>query len=261
VRPLHHLRALILHVVAQIVEAQLVVGGVGHVAIVGGAALVVVETVGDDAGRQPEEAVDAAHPLRVAAGEIVVHRDHMHAVAGERVEIDRGGCHQRLAFAGAHLGDTTVMQHHAADQLHVEMAHAEHAPRRFPHRGESGHQKIVQRLAGGELGAELDRPGAQLLVAEGGHFRLQGIDGLNGGAIAFDPAVVRRTEELPGKSAKHGKCLYRSGRGIGEDGSDRRILRSKGILHRRAQCGVSKSGSRPGRVSPPEGRATCDDGA
>jgi hypothetical protein len=34
---------------------------------------------------------------------------------------------QGLALAGAHLGDLALVQHHAADQLHVEVAHAEHA--------------------------------------------------------------------------------------------------------------------------------------
>ena len=43
--------------------------------------LIVVEAVDDDADRQAEEGVDAAHPLRVAAGEIVVHRNNMDALA------------------------------------------------------------------------------------------------------------------------------------------------------------------------------------
>ena len=68
VAALHHLRALVFHVVAQIVEAEFVVGGVGDVAGVGGAALVVGEAVDDDADGQPEEVVDAAHPFGVAAG-------------------------------------------------------------------------------------------------------------------------------------------------------------------------------------------------
>ena len=42
VAALDHLRALVLHVVAQIVEAEFVVGGVGDVAGIGVAALLVV---------------------------------------------------------------------------------------------------------------------------------------------------------------------------------------------------------------------------
>src|SRR6187455_296246 len=51
----------------------------------------------------------------------------MHAASGEGIEIDRHGGDQRLAFAGLHLSDAALMQHHAANQLHVEMTLAERA--------------------------------------------------------------------------------------------------------------------------------------
>ena len=54
---------------------------------------------------QAEEAVDLAHPLGVALGQVVVDGDDVDALAGERVEIDRQGRDQRLAFAGVHFGD------------------------------------------------------------------------------------------------------------------------------------------------------------
>ena len=146
---------VVLHVVAQVVEAVLVVGAVGDVAGIGGVALVVVEAVDDDAGRQAEEAVDAAHPLGVAPGEIVVDRDDMDALAGERVEIDRKGGDQRLALAGLHLGDSAFVQHHAADQLDVEMALAERALGRLAHGREGRNEDVVERLAGRDLGPEL----------------------------------------------------------------------------------------------------------
>ncbi len=53
---LYHLGQMILHVVAQIVEAEFVVGGVGHVARVGGAAFLVGQAVDDDARGQAQEA-------------------------------------------------------------------------------------------------------------------------------------------------------------------------------------------------------------
>jgi hypothetical protein len=37
---------------------------------------------------QAEEAIEAAHPFGVAAGEVVVDGDDMDALAGERVEVD-----------------------------------------------------------------------------------------------------------------------------------------------------------------------------
>ncbi len=78
----------------------------------------------------------------------------MHALAGQRVQVHRQRRDQRLAFAGAHLGDLAVVQHHAADQLHVEVAHAEGAARRFAGSGEGLGQDLVERLTGDEPGTQ-----------------------------------------------------------------------------------------------------------
>ena len=107
----------------------------------------VVQVVHDHADRHAEEFVDLPHPIGVAPGQIVVHRDDMHALAGERVEIDRQRGDQRLAFAGLHFGDLALVQDHAADQLHVEMALAERAPAGLAHDRERFRQQIVQRFA------------------------------------------------------------------------------------------------------------------
>ncbi len=154
VAALDHVFQAVLHVVAQIVEAVFVVGAIGDVAPIGLLALGIVEAVDDHAGGEAEETVDLAHPVGVAPGEIVVDGDDVDALAGQRVEIDRQGCDQRLAFAGLHLGDVAFVQHHAADQLHVEMALPERPLGRLAHRGESGNQEVVEGLAVGKLGTE-----------------------------------------------------------------------------------------------------------
>ena len=119
--------------------------------------------------REAEEAVDLPHPIGVAAGEVVVDRDDVHALAGERVEIDREGRDQGLAFAGLHLGDHAAVQYDAAHQLHVEMALAEGALGGFAHGREGVDQDVVELGAVGELPLELLGARAQLVV---GH-RLQ----------------------------------------------------------------------------------------
>ena len=122
VAALDHVLQPVLHVVAQIVETEFVVGAIGDVARIGVLAFGVVQPMDDDADGKAEEVVDLAHPFGVAAGQVVVDGDDVDALAGERIEVDRKRCHQRLAFAGLHLGDVALVQHHAADQLHVEMA-------------------------------------------------------------------------------------------------------------------------------------------
>ena len=134
-RALHAVLDAELHVVAQVVEAELVVGPVGDVGVVGVLALLVVQVVYDHAHLQAEELVEPAHPLRVAAGQVVVDRDHVNALAFQRVQVRRQGGDQRLAFTGLHFGDLALVQHHAADQLDVEMAHVEHAAAGFADHG------------------------------------------------------------------------------------------------------------------------------
>ena len=175
-RPVDHVLEPELHVVAQIVEAELVVGAVGDIGGIGLAALVVVEVVDDAADRETEKTVDLSHPLGVAAGEIVVDRDDVHAVAGERVQIDREGRDQGLAFAGLHLGDHAAVQHDPAHQLHVEMALAERALGGFAHRGKRVGQDVVELGAVGQLPLELRGPGAQLVIRQRDQLRLQLVD-------------------------------------------------------------------------------------
>ena len=71
VAALDHLLLVDGHVVAQVVEAHLIVGAVGDVGGVGGAALVGGKAVDYEADAKAEEAVDLAHPLAVALGEVV----------------------------------------------------------------------------------------------------------------------------------------------------------------------------------------------
>ncbi len=120
------LREVELHVVAEIVEAELVVGAVGDVGAIRDLAFLVVQVVLNDADRHTEKAVQTAHPLGVAARQVVVDGDDMNALAVESVEV-RGECrNERLAFAGLHLGDPAAMQHDAADELHIEVPHVQH---------------------------------------------------------------------------------------------------------------------------------------
>ena len=119
----------------------------------------------------------------------------MHALAGERVKVDRGRRDERLAFAGAHLGDRAFMQNEAADHLNVEMTLLERALRRLSHGGKSGRHEIVQRLARGELGAKLGGLRQELLVAQGLELGLERIDRRDLRPVALQPAVVRGTED------------------------------------------------------------------
>ena len=200
---LDHVLQPVLHVVAQIVEAELVVGAVGDVAVVGLLALLVVEPVHDGADGEAEEAVDLPHPFGVALGQVVVDGDHVHAAARQRVEIDRERGDQGLAFAGLHLGDLAFVQDHAADQLHVEMALAERALGRLAAGGEGGHQNVVERGAVGDLLLELGGARLERVVAERLDLFFQRVDGGDPRLIAADPPFIGGAKQLAGDGADH----------------------------------------------------------
>ena len=181
------------HVVAQVVEAELVVRAVGHVGGVGLApldraqvdqALVAggiagleheARVVGDHPQADPQEVEDRAHPLRVAPGQVVVGGDDVDAPPGQRVEDRRQRRDEGLALAGAHLGDLALVEDDATDQLDIEMAHPQGPLHRLADHREDlgdgvvqgGADPLVLALAAGlgQLAAALPLGVVELVVA------------------------------------------------------------------------------------------------
>jgi len=164
------------HVVAQVVEAELVVGAVGDVRGVLDPALVGTLAVEDAARGETHEPVHAAHQLRLVGGEVVVHRDHVDALALQRVQVGREGGDERLALTGLHLGDVAEVQGGPTHELDVEVALAEGAAGGLTHRGEGLRQQPVEGLPVGQARAERVRLRTDLGVRQRGEARLEGID-------------------------------------------------------------------------------------
>ena len=197
-------------IVAQVVEAVFVVGAVGDVARVRGTLFFLRLTGANHADGHAEEAVDRAHPVRVAAGEVVVHGDDVRAAALERVQVHRQRRHQRLALARAHLGDLALVQRQATDELHVEVAHAQRAARRLANDGERLGHHVVERLAALQAGAKLRRLRTERLVGQ----RLQ--RRLEARCLGHDPVVLAQQSlvaaaENSRKQLKHVVVLDCSG--------------------------------------------------
>ena len=201
--PMHHFFQPELHVVAEVVEAQLVVGAVRDVGGIGIPALGIGQAVDDAADGEAEEAVDRAHPLGVAPRQVVVDGDHVHASRRQGVEIDRQRRDQRLAFAGLHLGDHAPVQHDAAEELHVEVALAERPLRRLADGGEGVDQEIVGRLAAGQPFLEPGRTRPQLVVGERLELRFERIDGGDLSVQTLQESFVGGAEEPPRDRSEH----------------------------------------------------------
>jgi len=130
----------------------------------------------DDADAEAEKAVDLTHPVRVAAGQVIVDGDDVDALALQRVEIDRQGGHQRLALAGLHLGDAAAMEDHATHELDVERAHMDRAPGGLAGHGEGRNQEIIRGGSGRDLVLEFNGLGPQPGVRESLDLRLHLVD-------------------------------------------------------------------------------------
>ena len=153
---------------------------------VGRALLLVGLVVLEHADGQAEAFVDRPHPVRVAAGQVVVDGDDVHALGRQRVEDDGERAGEGLALAGAHLGDLAVVQHHAADQLHVEVAHRHRAAADLAREREGLRQQLVEVLARVRALAQLGELLAQLLVRGLLELRLPGVDPLDALGVGLE---------------------------------------------------------------------------
>ena len=124
VATLHEVFGAHRHVVAQVVETELVVRSEGDVSLIGAAAGVGVGLMFVDAiDGETVEHVERSHPLGVTLGKIVVDGDDVHAVSGERVEEDGKGGDEGFSFTRCHFRNLSLGEDDAAEELHVIVNH------------------------------------------------------------------------------------------------------------------------------------------
>ena len=188
------------HVVAQVVEAELVVGAVGDVGRrTARACASRVVVAGDDRARPSRPRHRWSWPIHSASrrGQVVVDRDEVHALAGERVEVDGQGGHEGLALAGLHLGDPAEVQGGAAHQLDVVVALAEHAAGGLADDGEGLDQQVVEVRAVGRAARGTRRVLAcERVVGEGLHLGLERVDVGHEGLEGLDLLAFAGAEDL-----------------------------------------------------------------
>src|SRR5690606_30645237 len=113
--------------------------------------------------------------------------------------------------AGAHLGDLAHVQDHAADQLHVVVAHAQDADAGLAADREGLGEDLVERFAVGDALLEFRGLGLQLFVAEGLHLRLEGVDLLDDAAELLEQALVAAAEDAGKQTIEHCVSGWRAG--------------------------------------------------
>ena len=209
VRALHPLFQRMHHVVAQVVEAEFVVGAVGDVRVVRLAALRRAGVVQIDAVHgQAEKAVDRPHPFGVALGQVAVHGDQVGPAPGERVQVQGHRGDKGLPLAGGHLRHPAAVKLRGADQLHVV---GDHVPNELLSRDLDllSHQPPARLLddgkrVGEDLLQHLRKTIAVLL------FELADIEA-EGLALVGVRRVVLALAKGPRSLASHSRCARRSG--------------------------------------------------
>ncbi len=124
VSTLHQILRIGGHVVAQIIETELVVRTKRNICQISTATGVTVRLVLVYAVHtHTVEHIQRSHPFGVTLGQIVIHRDNMYAVSGQGVQEHRQRSHQCLSFSGSHLGNLSLMQYDTTEELHIIVDH------------------------------------------------------------------------------------------------------------------------------------------
>ena len=184
------------HVVAQVVEAVFVVGAIGDIGSVGFTLRRRRQAGHVDANRHAQEFKQRAVIFGVTLRQIVVDGHHVNAFAGQRIEVGRQGRGQGFTFTGTHLGDAAIVKHHTAQQLDVEVAHAEYALTGFANDGESFRDQAFQRFAFFQARAEFSGFRFQLVIREFFHRRFHAVDDIDDFAHTTQRTVVTAAENL-----------------------------------------------------------------
>ena len=196
VAALHALLGASDHVVAQVIETELGVGAVGDVCLVGRTLELKGHVVLEQTDGHSQVLVDAAHPLGVALGQVIVDGNDVYTLAGNSVEVAGQRGDQGLAFAGLHLGDMPLVQCHGANELHVKVTHARDALGSLTHGGKGLGEHVVERLAVGVTLAELIGLAAELLLGHLLKLGLKTVDLVDDLVVALKVLIGSKGQQL-----------------------------------------------------------------
>ncbi len=206
-----------------------------------------------DADAQTQETVQGAHPGRVAPGQVVVHRDHVHALPRQGVQIDRQRRHQGLPLARLHLGDLSLMQDHAADELDVEVPHPQRPAARLAAQREGIVQHVVELGAPRQAILQFEGPLADLLVGEGADRRLELVDREDARLQLAQLALVLGSDDLPEDGVDQHRAVgddLRPRGGLNPGGANCGGIGSRDRRARRGPAGTrEQSAQGPGRLT------------
>ena len=135
------------HVVTQVIESVFVVCDVCDVLRIFRPALIGLHRILNAAAGQAQKLMDRPHPVPVTLCQIIIDRDDMNPLAGERIQIRGKRRYERLTFTGTHLCDPALVKDDTADHLHTVRLQPDDPPGCLAHCGKCLREKVVQTLS------------------------------------------------------------------------------------------------------------------
>ena len=156
-----------------------------------------------------EHVVDRLHPERVAPGEIVVDGDEVHPRPPSELSTTAVVAVSVLPSPVFISAIAAVVEDHAADQLHVEVAHSHRPLAGLAHEREAFGQQIVEALTALRALPEGVGAGAQLLVIVMLELGLERVDQTDTLLVAFELLCLAQAKRSVQEG--HGSRVARAG--------------------------------------------------
>ena len=171
-RAMDERRGIVGNAIAEKIEAGFLGRGVRDVRPIGGSFPGRRQALLDASRVQAEELEDRPHPAGVAAGQVIVERQHVDAPAGQGVERRRENPGQRLALPRRQLDDAPAGQSQAGHHLNVERIEPQRPAGGFTDQGKDFDFRIGRERSGGVPAAhpfpDRSDPPADLGIGERG---------------------------------------------------------------------------------------------
>ena len=132
----------------------------------------------DKSGLETEETVNSAHLVRVTLCEVVVYRNYVYTLSGERVKVCGEGSYESLTFTRSHLRDTSLVEKNTTHKLYAEGTLAEHSVVSLTHECECLGENIVECLSVCKVTLELVGVSTQLGIGHRREFICKRLDGV-----------------------------------------------------------------------------------
>ena len=122
--PVDALLGIKLHIVAQVVESELIIRAIGNIAFVGLFPLRIIHPVDNDSHTESQGVINYTHPVGIPLCQVIVDRNQVNPPTRQGIQIERECCGKSLSLTGFHFSNFPVVKNHSSDKLCIKVPHA-----------------------------------------------------------------------------------------------------------------------------------------